>query len=91
VVQSEKTPGYLEERVEAFLDGMKGTIEAMSEEEFQEHKEGLEKKWLEADKNFQDETGRFMVHVNSGQFDFLRSEWCGLIYLVPTDLFGVVR
>ncbi|KAJ7286255.1 Metalloenzyme, LuxS/M16 peptidase-like protein [Mycena rebaudengoi] len=41
VVQSEKTPGYLEDRVEAFLEGMKTTLEDMSAEEFAEHKESL--------------------------------------------------
>ncbi|KAE9383980.1 hypothetical protein BT96DRAFT_842996, partial [Gymnopus androsaceus JB14] len=30
VVQSEKMPGYLESRVEAFLEEMKNTIEAMT-------------------------------------------------------------
>lgn len=75
VIQSEKTPGYLEDRVEAFLDGMRNTIREMSAEEFEEQKSGLEKRWLETDKNLADEAGRFMVHVNSGQWDFLRSEW----------------
>jgi len=72
VVQSEKTPGYLEERVEAFLDGMKGTIEAMSDELFAEQRSGLEKKWLEIDKNLADEHSRFAAHINSGHWDFLR-------------------
>lgn len=73
VVQSERPPAYLEERVEAFLDSMKGTIEAMSDAEFAEHKNGLEKKWLEAEKSLVDETSRFTAHVNSGHWDFLRS------------------
>lgn len=75
VVQSEKTPGYVEGRVEAFLDGMKATIEDMTEEEFAEQKSGLEKKWLEAEKNLSDETSRFITHVNSGHWDFLRSKY----------------
>lgn len=74
VVQSGKQPGYLEQRVEAFLEKMKGTIEQMSDGAFQEYKEGLEKGWLEADKNLTEEATRFMVHIGSGQLDFLRSE-----------------
>ncbi|RDB21223.1 hypothetical protein Hypma_011756 [Hypsizygus marmoreus] len=74
VVQSEKTPGYLEERVEAFLDGMKTTIEGMTDAEFAEQKSGLEKKWLEAEKNLADETARFVNHINTGHWDFLRKE-----------------
>jgi len=74
VVQSEKTPGYLEERVESFVDGMKSTIENMTEEEFAEQKNGLEKKWLEKEKNLADETAKFISHINTGHLDFLRKE-----------------
>lgn len=73
VVQSEKNPGYLEDRVEAFLEGMKTFLKDMTEEVFSEQKHGLEKKWLEVDKNLTDETSRFMNHVSSGHWDFLRS------------------
>jgi insulysin len=72
VVQSEKNPGYLEERVEAFLDGMKSMIEAMNDEVFAEQRSGLEKKWLEVDKNLADEHSRFAAQINSGHWDFLR-------------------
>lgn len=74
VVQSEKKPEYLETRVEAFLDEMKTRIEEMSEEEFSTHKHGLTKKWLEADKNLAEEVSRFLTHINSGHWDFFRSE-----------------
>lgn len=73
VVQSEKTPGYLEKRVEAFLEDMRSKLEEMTSEEFEEHKSGLRKKWLEADKNLDEETSRFQAHVTSGHWDFLRS------------------
>ena len=74
VVQSERKPTYLEQRVEAFLDEMKIKLEGMTEEEFETHKSGLQKKWLEADKNLAEEVARFLFHVNTGHFDFLRSE-----------------
>ncbi|KAG6851274.1 hypothetical protein H0H93_011710 [Arthromyces matolae] len=74
VVQSEKTPGYLEERVEAFLDTMKSTIECMSEAEIEEQKSGLERKWLEKDKNLSDEASYFFSHIASGHWDFMRRE-----------------
>lgn len=73
VVQSGKQPGYLEYRVEAFLDRMKETIEDMSDSAFQEYKTGLEKRWLEADKNLAEEASRFMVYISNGQLDFIRS------------------
>ncbi|KAJ7311450.1 Metalloenzyme, LuxS/M16 peptidase-like protein, partial [Mycena albidolilacea] len=74
VVQSEKRPGYLEDRVEAFLEGMKATIEEMTPEIFAEHKESLKKRWTEAEKNMTEEASRFSVHVINGQLDFLRNE-----------------
>lgn len=72
-VQSEKLPGYLEDRVEAFLDGMKAVIEEMSQEQFEEQKQGLERKWLEADKNLSEEASRYLTQIQTGHLDFLRS------------------
>jgi insulysin len=72
VVQSEKKPGYLEERVEAFLGEMKTELEEMADEEFESHKTGLVKKWLEADKNLNEEASRLLNQITSGHLDFLR-------------------
>ena len=71
-IQSEKKPGYLEERVEAFLGEMKIKLEEMTDEEFESHKTGLEKKWLEADKNLNEEASRLLSQITSGHLDFLR-------------------
>lgn len=73
VVQSEKRPEYLEERVEAFLDEMKGKLETMSDLEFASHRSSVEKKWLEADKNLAEEVASYSTQVESGQWDFFRS------------------
>ncbi|KAH7923541.1 hypothetical protein BV22DRAFT_1015236 [Leucogyrophana mollusca] len=72
VVQSERTAAYLEHRVEAFLEGMKATLEDMEPEVFDEHKTGLESKWKEALKNLSEETNRYWAHIESGYLDFLR-------------------
>lgn len=72
VVQSEKPPGYLEQRVEAFLDFMREKLKEMTTEELEEHKASLRKKWLEVDKNVAEEFSSFREHVNSGHWDFLR-------------------
>ena len=72
VVQSERGPVYLEERVEAFLDHMKDAIELMTDEEFVEQKNGLERKWREVVKNLSEEVGGFWAHIDSGYLDFLR-------------------
>ncbi|KAF5373799.1 hypothetical protein D9758_000838 [Tetrapyrgos nigripes] len=73
VVQSERSPAYLESRVEAFLDTMKSRIEEMTPEAFEEQKSGLEKKWRERYKNLTEEASTFMTHINSGHFDFYRN------------------
>jgi insulysin len=72
VVQSERGPVYLEERVEAFLDHMKGVIELMTDEEFAGQKNGLERKWREVAKNLNEEVSKFWAHIDSGYLDFLR-------------------
>jgi len=73
VIQSEKKPVYLEDRVDAFLDEMKARLETMDESEFEVHKSSLENKWLEADKNLSEEVSRYLVHVRSGHLDFFIS------------------
>lgn len=72
VVQSERGPVYLEERVEAFLEHMKGVLEGMSDEAFQEQKDGLREKWQEAPKNVGQEMTRYWSHIESGYLDFMR-------------------
>jgi insulysin len=72
VVQSERGPVYLEERVEAFLDHMKGVIERMTDEQLAEQKDGLQRKWREVAKNLNEETTRYWTQIDSGFLDFLR-------------------
>lgn len=72
VVQSEKVPGYVEDRVESHLESMKKHIESMTAEVFEEQKSGLEKGWREAYKNLLEEAGTFMYHISTGDLDFLR-------------------
>ena len=72
IVQSERTPAYLEERVDAFLDEELAMLQNMSESEFQEHKQGLEKKWTEDPKNLREETNRYWYQIDSGYLDFYR-------------------
>jgi insulysin len=75
LVQSERNPLYLEERVEAFLESMKAKLEQMDETEFVEQKNGLEKKWREGLKNLAEETNRYWTHIENGFLDFYRRGW----------------
>jgi insulysin len=72
VVQSERGPVYLEERVEAFLDHMKGVIERMTDEQLAEQKNGLQRKWREVVKNLNEEATKYWIQIDSGFLDFLR-------------------
>ncbi|KIK90629.1 hypothetical protein PAXRUDRAFT_831530 [Paxillus rubicundulus Ve08.2h10] len=72
VVQSERGSGYLEERVEAFLDGMDAKIREMEIGEFNEFKSGLQQRWRQPAKNLGEEASRYWAHIDSGYLDFLR-------------------
>ncbi|KAI0310642.1 Metalloenzyme, LuxS/M16 peptidase-like protein [Amylostereum chailletii] len=72
VVQSERVPVYLEGRVEAFLEHMRGVVGDMDEETFKQEKDSLQNKWREAPKNISEELSRFWGHVDSGYLDFER-------------------
>jgi len=81
LVQSERHPTYLEERVEAFLGFMKSKLETMPEGEFLEQKTGLERKWREGAKNLIEETNRYWAHIEPGVLDFHRRVYFDLITL----------
>jgi insulysin len=70
LVQSERTPDYLESRVNAFLLKFGKDLEKMTTEEFESHKRSLINKRLEKLKNLESETGRFWGHIGSEYFDF---------------------
>ena len=74
VVQSSLPPRYLETRVEAFLAHMRGILENMSPEQFEEQKRGLVRRQLEKLKKLSDESARFWSHISTGYLDFTRME-----------------
>ena len=70
LIQSERSPEYLEERIDAFLVQFQSELDEMSEEEFQKHKKSLINKRLESLKYLNAETTRFWSHIMSERFDF---------------------
>ncbi|KAJ8592510.1 insulin-degrading enzyme [Rhizopogon salebrosus TDB-379] len=72
VVQSERSPAYLEQRVEAFMDVMKNKIETMQPADFEQFKTGLRQQWTEVVKDLRKERSRYWAHIDSGYLDFLR-------------------
>lgn len=70
IIQSEKTPQYLSERIDNFLTGWAKTLEEMSDAEFEGHKRSLITKRLEKLKNLDQESGRLWSYVDSEYLDF---------------------
>ncbi|KAK1219159.1 metalloprotease [Marasmius sp. AFHP31] len=75
IIQSEKTPEFLEGRVEAFLEWMKVYIgDELTAEVFSEQKSGLVKKWTEEHKNLYEEAPAYWGFIDNGTLDFYRHE-----------------
>ncbi|WRT69793.1 uncharacterized protein IL334_006784 [Kwoniella shivajii] len=74
IVQSEKSTEFVENRIESFLDGLKETIESLSEEEFEKHKISLIAKKEEKPKNLTEETRRFLGRVKDRYYEFGKRE-----------------
>lgn len=70
LIQSERTPQYLEERIDEFLNKYEKDLETMSDEQFEKHKSSLINKRLEKLKNLNQEANRFWNHIVSECFDF---------------------
>ncbi|KAI9676006.1 MAG: Insulinase (Peptidase M16) [Caeruleum heppii] len=70
IIQSERPAGYLEERVEAFLQTFGTGLEAMTAEAFEGHRWSLINRRLEKLKNLGEESQRFWTHVATEYFDF---------------------
>ncbi|KAJ3551779.1 hypothetical protein NM688_g4513 [Phlebia brevispora] len=75
VIQSERAPAYLEERVDAFLDEMKENLASLSDADFEEHRKGLEKHWQEDPKNMKEEASQYWVQIDNGYLDFYRRKY----------------
>lgn len=70
IIQSERTPEYLDERVESFLNGFKKIFDEMSDSDFEGHKRSLITKRLEKMKNLDQESSRHWSHIDGEYFDF---------------------
>ncbi len=70
LVQSERTPDYLETRVDAFLLKFGNDLKNMTAEDFEGHRRSLINKRLEKLKNLESETGRLWGYIGSEYFDF---------------------
>ncbi|KAK9759519.1 metalloprotease [Basidiobolus ranarum] len=70
ILQSEKEPIYLENRIEVFLEKLQTIIENMAEPEYQKHVDSLIAKKLAKNKNLWQESHRYWAHIHSGFYEF---------------------
>uniref|UniRef100_H2ZE56 Coenzyme PQQ synthesis protein F-like C-terminal lobe domain-containing protein n=1 Tax=Ciona savignyi TaxID=51511 RepID=H2ZE56_CIOSA len=74
IIQSERTPVYLEGRAEAFINHIGDHLEAMSDGEFQKHVTSLAAQILEKPKKLTTETLKYWSELLSEQLFFNRDE-----------------
>ena len=70
LIQSERHPPYLEERIDAFLDKVMLDLDEMSEEDFEGHRRSLINKRLEKLKNLEQESSRLWAYIGGERFNF---------------------
>ncbi|XP_069679683.1 insulin-degrading enzyme isoform X2 [Periplaneta americana] len=73
IVQSDRHPSYVDQRVEAFLAKMEDYISEMTSEEFDRHKEALAAQRLEKPKKLSVLSARFWSEITSQQYNFDRA------------------
>ena len=70
LIQSERTPDYLDSRVEAFLTTVGKILADMTDKEFESHKRSLIIRRLEKLKNLNAESSRHWAHISNDYYDF---------------------
>ncbi|CAJ0962033.1 unnamed protein product, partial [Mesorhabditis belari] len=73
LIQGPKTPDFVEERIEAYLEMARSSILEMSETDFNNHKEALATKRLEKPKTLGQRFIRFWNEIESREYDFTRA------------------
>jgi insulysin len=74
IVQSDKTPEYVEGRVEAFLHKMESYMNDMTQESFDNHVEALATKRMEKPKKMSTQNAKFWGEIVSQQYNFERDD-----------------
>ncbi|GLH05411.1 SFRICE_018075 [Gryllus bimaculatus] len=74
IVQSDKHPKYVDQRVEAFVHFIKDYLDNLSDAEFERHKESLAAQRLEKPKRLAALSARFWAEITSQQYNFDRAQ-----------------
>ncbi|PON27902.1 insulysin [Trichoderma gamsii] len=74
LIQSERTPDYLDRRIEAFLVQFGESLQKMTDTEFEGHKRSLINKRLEKLRNLDQETSRHWAQISNEYYDFEQAQ-----------------
>lgn len=74
IVQSERDANYVDERVEHWLTTFREFVQDMSEDDFAQHRQSLVNSKKEDFKNMSEEMHAYNTYIQSGTYDFGRSE-----------------
>ncbi|KIH45788.1 peptidase M16 inactive domain protein, partial [Ancylostoma duodenale] len=74
IVQGPKNPDHVLDRIEAFIDTIRGDMIKMSDEEFEQQKTGLITRLLEKPKTLGGRFRRFWNEIECRQYDFDRND-----------------
>lgn len=74
IVQSDRHPQYLDQRIESYLRGAVKTFEDMEDSEYKQHVEALAHKRLEKPKKLSVRNGRYWSEILSQHYNFNRDE-----------------
>ncbi|XP_065058104.1 insulin-degrading enzyme-like [Rhopilema esculentum] len=72
IIQSEKNPAILDERIEAFLSNAKEIVQNLTDKEFQNHVNALIMKKLEEPKKLSDECSKYWNEITTKEYNFRR-------------------
>ncbi|VVC86828.1 unnamed protein product [Leptidea sinapis] len=73
IVQSDKHPAHLEDRIDAFLDGSLEYLEKMTDEEFLKHRGSLAAQRLERPKRMNTKAAQLWSEINAQMYNFDRA------------------
>jgi len=90
LVQSEKSPEFLEGRIEAFLTKF-AHLEELDESSFEKHKVNLINKVQEKPKNFVEEALNFCGYILSEMFDFEQGKSSGSLLNAWVMMSGITH
>lgn len=76
LLQGEKSPKFVETRIEACFDTLRRVLDDMSSEEFETSRRSLVGKQVEKPKSLYEESQRYWTHMRDGDYDFGRRELC---------------